>query len=114
MLLQQSGLTLLARNFHCRFGEIDLVMRENDTLVFVEVRKRSSNRFGSAAASITIQKQQRLLTAAEVFLRRHPALATMNMRFDVVAIDGAGSDLKPVVQWLRNAIGLDGRSDGYG
>jgi putative endonuclease len=112
--LQQSGLQLVTRNFRCRFGEIDLVMRENDTLVFVEVRQRSSDRFGSAAASITPRKQQRLLIAAQVFLRCHPALAAQQMRFDVIAIDGAGSHAGANVQWLRNAIGMDGRCDGYG
>lgn len=95
--LQHQGLSLVDRNFRCRRGEIDLIMQERDTLVFVEVRKRASGRHGDAAASITPHKQARLIAAAEFYLQRFrqpPAC-----RFDVVAIDGTALD------WIRNAMG---------
>jgi putative endonuclease len=94
--LQQKGLILVERNFRCKGGEIDLIMRERDMLVFVEVRKRAGSAYGGAAASVTARKQARLITAAQVYLQRYrmpPAC-----RFDVVAIDGASLD------WLKNAI----------
>ena len=94
--LAQHGLTLVERNFRCRSGEIDLVMKDGDTLVFVEVRMRRSANFGGAAASVTPAKQTRLTNAAQFFLLRYSALPAC--RFDVVAIDGDQLD------WLKNAI----------
>lgn len=94
--LAQRGLSLVERNFRCRGGEIDLVMRDNGTLVFVEVRRRASSRYGGAAASIDAGKRARLAIAAQTYLQRYrlpPAC-----RFDVVAIDGES------VSWIRNAI----------
>ncbi|RJG03056.1 YraN family protein [Noviherbaspirillum sedimenti] len=94
--LLQHGLTLVTRNFRCKAGEIDLIMREHASLVFVEVRKRASLDYGGAAASITPAKQRRLLRAAQVYLLRFKTLPAC--RFDVVAID-AGH-----LSWLKNAI----------
>ncbi len=94
--LQQHGLTLTARNFRCKGGEIDLIMQDRGSLVFVEVRKRSSQRHGGAAASITAAKQRRLWIAAQVYLQRYRTLPAC--RFDVVAIDG------DTLSWLKNAI----------
>lgn len=94
--LLRQGLALVARNFRCRRGEIDLIMQDGDTLVFVEVRSRAPGRHGGAAASVTPRKQARLLAAAESYLqglRQPPAC-----RFDVIAIDGAALD------WITNAI----------
>ena len=65
--LQQQGLRLVQRNFLCKLGEIDLVMQEGESLVFVEVRQRAAGRFGGAAASITPAKQRRMWQAAQVF-----------------------------------------------
>lgn len=103
-VLGAAGLELLARNFRCRLGEIDLVMRERGTLVFVEVRQRRSARFGSAAESVTPGKQRRLRAASAVFVAWHPALGGMPMRFDLVAIDGRGAGREPGVEWLRGFI----------
>jgi putative endonuclease len=94
--LQQQGLTLVERNFRCKGGEIDLIMRERQTLVFVEVRKRADTRFGGAAASITARKQARLVIAAQVFLQHGKQVPAC--RFDVIAIDGNN------LSWLKNAI----------
>ncbi|MFJ3465606.1 YraN family protein [Achromobacter spanius] len=103
-LLAAQGLTLLARNLACRAGEIDLAMRDGDTLVFVEVRARASIRFGGAAASIGREKQTRLARAAAYWLpelaRRHWAGSAPPARFDAVVFDGGD----PV--WLRGAFWL--------
>lgn len=97
------GLVLVQRNFrvargpHARGGEIDLILRERDgTLVFVEVRRRSSGSAGGAAASVGLAKQRSLVLAAQFFLQRLPRLPPC--RFDVVAIDGEA------LQWLRAAF----------
>jgi putative endonuclease len=94
--LQQNGLRLIERNFRCKGGEIDLVMEQRSTLVFVEVRKRAEDCFGGAAASVTARKQARLIIAAQVYLQRYRMPPPC--RFDVVAIDGAK------LNWLKNAI----------
>ncbi len=101
--LQQQGLQLVSRNFHCRFGEIDLVMQDQKTLVFVEVRYRRNAAFGGALASITIKKQQRLLSTAKVFLQKNKKYAAMDMRFDVFAIEGNLTEPSNI-NWLQNAI----------
>ncbi len=94
--LQQQGLTLAGRNFRCKGGEIDLIMQDRGSLVFVEVRQRASLRYGGAAASVTPAKQRRLLIAAQVYLQRYKTVPAC--RFDVVAIDGVA------FTWLKNAI----------
>jgi len=94
--LQQQGLLLAERNFRCKGGEIDLIMQDGASLVFVEVRQRADTRHGGAAASVTPAKQARLLRAAQVFLQRYRALPAC--RFDVIAIDGGQ------LAWLKNAI----------
>jgi putative endonuclease len=96
--LERQGLKLKTRNYRSRFGEIDLVLDDRGTLVFVEVRKRSNPRFGSAAESITAGKQDKLVATARQYLaglRRD-----VPCRFDAVLIDGAGS-----VEWIRDAFG---------
>jgi putative endonuclease len=94
--LERQGLTIVARNYHTRFGEIDLVAMEGEVLVFVEVRLRSSGRFGGAAASITRAKQARIASAAARFLQRFPR--PPRCRFDVVVVQ----DGPP--QWLKAAF----------
>ncbi|HEV7822380.1 MAG TPA: YraN family protein [Burkholderiales bacterium] len=97
--LEHNGLKILARNYRCRLGEIDLVAREGDTTVFVEVRSRRSSAFGGAAASITAAKRQRLLKAARHYISRQRALP--QCRFDALLIQGE----PPRIEWLRNAFG---------
>lgn len=84
--LQNQGLILVTRNFNARQGELDLVMLERDTLVFVEVRYRSRLDFGGASASITRSKQQKIIAAARYFLHYQPQYANYAARFDVIAI----------------------------
>lgn len=98
--LEQQGLRLVERNYRCRFGEIDLVMREGETLVFVEVRLRSHSGFGGAAASITQAKRTRLLRAARHYLAALPRAP--QCRFDAVLLGAAGA---ASIEWLRDAFG---------
>lgn len=98
--LQRAGLSLIARNWRCRGGEIDLVMRDGDTLVFVEVRYRAGAAHGSGLDSVGAQKRARLITAAEMFLVAHPQLAALPCRFDVVAYAGEAA----TGDWQRAAF----------
>lgn len=100
--LESRGCTLVERNYRCRLGEIDLVMRDGGSLVFVEVRARDSDAFGGAAASIDFRKQRRLAAAARHFLMTHPGAAVLPARFDVVAIAGSGREDVP--RWIRAAF----------
>lgn len=95
--LQQRGLVCVARNYRCRMGEIDLIMHDGTTLVFVEVRQRRSARFGGAATSITPAKQARLVRTAEHYLHTLPSLPPC--RFDAVLLDG-----QQPPEWLQNII----------
>ncbi|AXE34878.1 YraN family protein [Chromobacterium phragmitis] len=96
-LLEARGLKLVARNWHCRGGEIDLIMRDGAALVFVEVRHRGGSRYGGAADSITASKQRKLLLAAEVYLSSHHIDSPC--RFDAVVSVGGDAP-----QWLKNVI----------
>lgn len=99
--LESAGLRFVAANMRVRGGEIDLIMREGEVWVFVEVRYRRNNAFGGAAESITPRKQRRLLLAAAVWLARQgKSLETSPCRFDVLAFTGRQ------VEWLINAFGL--------
>lgn len=102
--LEAAGLELIDRNYRCRLGELDLVFLDGEVLVFVEVRYRRRNDFGSGAESVGQRKRRRLIAAAQHFLQRHPAYADRPCRFDVVSI---GSGETPRVEWIRNAFTLD-------
>lgn len=97
--LEARGLKLLERNWRSRFGEIDLVLQEGDTIVIVEVRMRRSNAFGGAAASIDAKKKSRLLAAAREYLARGP---DRPCRFDAVLVTGDMNT--PDIEWIRDAI----------
>ena len=100
--LEGKGLRFVAANVRGRGGEIDLIMKDGQTIVFVEVRFRQSSRFGGAAASVTLAKQQKLLQPAHLWLARHNgSFDTVDCRFDVVAFTGNAID------WLKNAFGED-------
>ncbi|HMT38456.1 MAG TPA: YraN family protein [Thermomonas sp.] len=101
-MLQARGLQLLARNAPRRGGELDLVMRDGATVVFVEVRYRATRRFGGGAASVDAGKRRRLVHAARAFLAGHPQMADAPCRFDVVDADGDPD--APTLTWLRAAF----------
>ncbi|MDO1529517.1 YraN family protein [Fulvimonas sp. R45] len=100
--LERAGLKLLARNYTTRHGELDLVMRDRDTVVFVEVRYRVRAGHGDATTSVTRGKQDRLIRAAQLWLAAHPQHAQRPCRFDVVGYDGPAADAR--MQWLRGAF----------
>ena len=95
--LKSQGLILLERNYHSRFGEIDLIMQDANTLVFVEVRYRKNTHYGGAASSISYQKQQRIRKTAMTYLQKNGC--NYPARFDVIAIEG---DMK--VSWIKQAF----------
>jgi len=94
--LREQGLRLVEANFRCDCGEIDLIMRDGEALVFVEVRQRASPTHGGAAASITPAKVRRVVRAAQTYLQSFAQVPPC--RIDVVAIDGGALD------WLRDAV----------
>lgn len=102
--MQSAGLELLERNFQCRTGELDLILKDQGTLVFAEVRFRGRRDYGSGAESVTTGKQRRLIAAAQYYLHKHPDLGEQPCRFDVVSL---GPGEPPQVQWIRNAFTLD-------
>ena len=104
--LQQQGLCLLTRNYHCRGGEIDLVCRAEKVLVFVEVRLRGNAAYGGAAASITPTKQRRIILAAQHYLNTHSA-SDSDCRFDCILFDGPDSLAKNRLEWVRDAFSAD-------
>lgn len=100
-MLADAGLAILHRNYRCRQGEIDLIAQDGDTLVFVEVRSRSRQDYGSAADSITPAKQRRIIAAARHYLASLPRMPAC--RFDAVTLD-AGTE--PV--WIKSAFEVVG------
>ena len=97
--LEARGLSIVARNYRCRFGEIDLIAKSGGTLVFVEVRARTSDAFGGAAGSITRAKRRRLVAAARHYLARHAADSAC--RFDAVLLHGSAQR----IEWIADAFG---------
>ncbi|WP_374087699.1 YraN family protein [Methylomicrobium lacus] len=95
--LLDKGLTPVGRNFRCKHGELDLIMKDGRTLVIVEVRFRQSSQYGSALESITRNKQSRIIAATQVYLSKQKL--DCPLRFDVVAISGDGG-----IEWIPNAF----------
>ncbi len=102
--LEAQGLQLVARNFRCRLGEIDLIMTDGDVLVFVEVRFRRDERYGGGVESVTRNKQRKLIAAARAYLA-HARAAERPCRFDVVSV--AKRNYGPHFLWIRDAFGQD-------
>jgi putative endonuclease len=100
--LENHGFLLIAANYRSRRGEVDLIMRSADILVFAEVRLRSTREFGGAAASVTRAKQQKIIASAQAFLQHHPELARCNCRFDVLAVQDGAHGWE--VEWLPAAF----------
>ncbi len=100
--LERRGYAILARRYRTRLGEIDIVARDGETVVFVEVKARTSNRFGEPAEAVTLHKQARVAAIAADYLARH-RLRRASCRFDVVAIS-FGERGQPVVEVFENAF----------
>ncbi|MEX1033503.1 MAG: YraN family protein [Cellvibrionaceae bacterium] len=101
------GLTLERRNFRCKVGEIDLVMRDGPVYVFVEVRYRKHARFGLPAETVDKTKQKKLLRAAQYFLQNKGLFDKVPCRFDVVTIVGEDHRSPPLIDWIENAFSLE-------
>ena len=100
--LRKSGLSTLAKNFYSRYGEIDLVMRDDDAIVFVEVRYRKSAARGDGIDSVGTTKRTKLIRTASMFLQSQRALSNAPCRFDVVSCSGTPD--QPQFDWIRNAF----------
>lgn len=101
--LTREGLIPITRNFRCRLGEIDLIMRDEDCLVFVEVRYRSNNRFTRAGLTVDIHKQRKIIQTAALFLAKRAQFANSIVRFDVVAVD-ADERGNETIEWIKDAF----------
>ncbi len=97
--LEQQGLLFKARNFRCKVGEIDLILYENNVLVFVEVRRRNHRDYGSGLESITPSKQHRLFKAAIYYLMTQDLVNKVDCRFDIISIDQHNT-----VDWIKNTF----------
>lgn len=102
--LRGEGLQIVARNFATKTGEIDIICKAGNTLVFVEVRARSNSRFASAAASVDKRKQQRLIRTAQMFLQRHKQWAQLACRFDVITFEPRQFATEHAPTWIRCAF----------
>lgn len=102
--LTHQGLLLLERNYHCRYGEIDAIFRDNNAtqLVFVEIRFRYKNSHGGAAASVDRKKQQKLIYTATHYLQEKSLYNQISARFDVLAVSWQAQT--PIFEWIKNAF----------
>ncbi len=96
--LKKLGLTLVTQNYHCKFGEVDLIVNDENTLVFVEVRFRKSDRFGSALESVTKSKQEKIVTTARHYIAKHRLGESRPIRFDVIGITANN------IEWIKHAF----------
>ena len=96
--LIEQGFLCIAQNYQCTFGEIDIIMTDEKTLIFVEVRCRKNNTFGSALESITAQKQQKIINSSQHFIQHNQKYTKWPLRFDAVGITGED------MQWVKNAF----------
>ena len=98
--LETNGLQCIERNFSCRMGEIDLIMLDDQALVFVEVRLRSNPHHGSGADTVTVSKMRKIIRTAEFYLQSHPVPDNLDYRFDVISMDNN-------IDWIQSAFTLD-------
>jgi putative endonuclease len=101
--LKDKGLILVGKNVRTRYGEIDLVMKDGETLVFIEVKTRASLDYGTPEESITPQKRLKMIQSAEAFIQNHPSDGVY-WRIDVLAIFGQPHDPEPEILWFDNAV----------
>jgi putative endonuclease len=101
--LVAQGLKPVTQNYNCKLGEIDLIMRDRDYLVFIEVRARVSANFGGGIGSITYAKRQKIIKSASHYMLTHKVQDKWAMRFDVISIDGKSAS----ITWIKDAFGMD-------
>lgn len=95
-------LKLLDKNFRSSFGEIDLIMRDKNIILFIEVRYRSNNRFHTALESISKKKCERIISTSHQYLSENRSASQLDCRFDVVVL--SGSQETPTIEWIKNAF----------
>lgn len=100
--LKSKGLDFICKNYSCRLGEIDLILQDEDTLIFVEVRYRSASDYGDSAASVVRRKQQKIIRTASMYLLERDLYDKVYCRFDVVAINLVNN--LPEIEWIPNAF----------
>jgi len=100
--LQAANLCLVERNFHCRYGEIDLILSDGEAVVFAEVRYRGVDARGDGTASVGSAKRAKLVRAAQTWLQQNPRHASQPCRFDVIGCSGTLA--APQFEWTRNAF----------
>jgi len=100
--LIKHGLKLIQRNYSCRLGEIDLIVQEQDAIIFVEVKYRKNDQFGGGLESIDFRKQKKIKTTAEHYLQNHDRHQEYSCRFDAILITGDVG--KPSINWIKNAF----------
>ncbi len=103
--LKKQGLKLLCRQYRCKMGEIDIIMREGNEIVFVEVRSLAKPHYYEPFESITPAKQRKLILTATFYLNRHDFAQNLPARFDVISI--TDTQLKPKITWIPNAFGVE-------
>ena len=102
--LGKHGCRIIARNFRCQRGEIDLVVQEDRTVAFVEVKYRTNDNFGSAISMVTAAKQRKLIYTAQIFLQQNNKLSSLDARFDVVGITPTANGNELEYEWIRGAF----------
>ena len=100
--LKQQGLKLVERNFNSRYGEIDLIMLDKQSLVFVEVRFRADSSFGSGAETVNFHKQHKIIKTAQIYLQSHKKMQNRDCRFDVVSVTLQAN--VPTIEWYKSAF----------
>jgi putative endonuclease len=100
--LVEQGLMLVEQNFSSRYGEIDIIMRDSDEWVFVEVRMRQSQAFGGGLESVTRSKQRKLINTAEYYIQKHYKTHFESCRFDIIEIGGQLDE--PHLNWIQDAF----------
>lgn len=105
--LLSQGLKTCERNFHSRYGEIDLIMKQDDILVFIEVRYRKSSTFGNPVETVNWRKQEKFIRTAQYYLQHHSHHNLQTARIDVLGITGnLNLDKESNYHWIQNAFGM--------
>jgi len=102
--LKKNKFRVVQNNYHCRWGEIDIIARYNDILAFTEVRYRKTNCYGHAWETVNTAKQQRIIKTAQTFLLENSKYEEFCLRFDLISLDGDLND--PDIEWFQNAFTL--------
>lgn len=105
--LKNKGLIPVKQNFSCRFGEIDLIMLDERTLCFIEVKYRKDNAFGGTAYSIPPAKQKKIIQSALIFISQHKKFKRQALRFDALFIQSANNQSQYQLEWIQSAFTAD-------